>query len=137
VAAQHGLDAVGHDGRGAELASAAPFPPDQQRHHHDRRGGDADTDRRRRGVLGVEQRPHGIDADPGGEGEERHGDAAQRQPLPGLGQPNCQITTSAEETSTMESRPKPSSAVDDVAAPAATAPPLLHDRSLRWTVRSN
>lgn len=47
--------------------------------------------------------------------------SASRSRSSGTRERNCQITTSAEDTSTKESKPKPISAADDAAAPAATA----------------
>jgi hypothetical protein len=47
--------------------------------------------------------------------------SSSRSRFSGTRERNCQITTSAEDTSTKESRPKPSSATDDAATPAVTA----------------
>jgi hypothetical protein len=81
------------------------------------RGGERDPGGGGFGFAFADQVPPRVNGDPGRESEEREGDQPQGQPFAASGslERNCQISTSAEDTSTNESRPNPTSAVDDAA----------------------
>jgi hypothetical protein len=85
VGAQLGLGGIGAHGCGAELAADSALGANEQRHHEQGGGGQGDSDGAGLGAAAGEQDGEGVGGDVGGEGEERHGDEAQRGAFPVAG----------------------------------------------------
>ncbi len=109
--------------RSSSSVASAALRQREERHDDDAERGEHDSDR---GVLHVDlahEREHRDGGDVGGEGEERHGDNAQRALLPALGVAAGELPGDggADRTSIVESSPNPISAADEATVPAVMA----------------